>query len=76
MIFIKKLLLSLALIMSLTPIVKQHHIDGRIITVYHNNVIDIIPMSSRTTLYDYGSNETIVVNNNLIFTNVDGYSVE
>ena len=72
----KKLLLSLALIMSLVPFVKQHRIDGRIITVCHNDVIDIIPMSSNTTLYDYGSNETIVVNNNIIFSNVKDYSVE
>ena len=72
----KKLLLSLALMISLVPFVKQHHIDGRIITVCHNDVIDIIPMSSNTTLYDYGSNETIVVNNNIIFSNVKDYSVE
>lgn len=72
----KKLLLSLALIMSLTPIVRQHHIDGRIITVHHNNVIDIMPMSSRTILYDYGSTKTLVVNNNIIFSNVNDYSVE
>ena len=72
----KKLLLSLALIMSLTPIVKQHHIDGRIITVCHNNVIDIMPMSSNGTIYDYGSSKTLVVNNNIIFSNVEDYSVE
>ena len=72
----KKLLLSLALIMSLVPFVKQHHIDGRIITVCHNDVIDIMPMSSRTVLYDYGSSKTLVVNNNLIFSNVKDYSVE
>ena len=71
----KKLLLSLALMMSLVPFVKQHHIDGRIITIHHHDVVDIIPMSSKTTLYDYGSNETIVVNN-LIFSNVKDYSVE
>lgn len=62
--------------MSLVPIVKQCHIDGRIITIHHNDVIDIIPMPSKTTLYDYGSNETIVVNNNIIFSNVKDYSVE
>ena len=71
----KKLLLSLVLTMSLTPIVKQHHIDGRIITVCHNNVIDIMPMSSNTTIYDYGNAKTLVVNN-LIFSNIDDYSVE
>ncbi len=72
----KKLLLSLALIMSLTPIVRQHHIDGRIITVCHNDVVDIIPMSSRTTLYNYGRSKTLVINNNIIFSNVKDYSVE
>ena len=74
----KKLLLSLALMISLVPFVKQHHIDGRIITVCHNNVVDIMPMSSRTTttLYDYGSSKTLVVNNNIIFSNVKDYSVE
>ena len=71
----KKLLLSLALIMSLVPFVKQHNINGRIITVHHNNVVDIMPMSSKTTLYDYGSSKTLVVNN-LIFSNIDDYSVE
>ena len=70
-----KKVLVLALIMSLVPIIKQHHIDGRIITIHHNNVIDIIPMSSRTTLYDYGSSKTLVVNN-LIFSNVKDYFVE
>lgn len=73
----KKLLLSLALIMSLVPFVKQHNIDGRIITVHHNGVVDIIPLTStNTTLYDYGRNKTLVINNNLIFTNVSDYSVE
>lgn len=71
-----KKVLVLALIMSLTPIVKQHHIDGRIITVHHNDVVDIMPMSSRTVLYDYGSSKTLVVNNNIIFSNVKDYSVE
>ena len=72
----KKLLLSLALMISLVPFVKQHHIDGRIITVCHNDVVDITPMSSRTVLYDYGSSKTLVVNNNIIFSNVKDYSVE
>lgn len=71
-----KKVLVLALMISLVPIVRQHHIDGRIITVCHNNVIDIIPMSSRTTLYDYGGSKTLVVNNNIIFSNVNDYSVE
>ena len=71
-----KKLLALALIMSLTPIVKQHNINGRIITVCHNDVVDIMPITStNTTLYDYGSSKTLVVNN-LIFTNVDGYFIE
>lgn len=69
-----KKVLVLVLIMSLSPIVRQDNIDGRIITVCHNNVVDIIPMSSNATLYDYGSAKTLVVNN-LIFSNVDGYSV-
>lgn len=72
----KKLLLSLALITSLVPFVKQHHINGRIVTIHHNNVVDIMPMSSRTVLYDYGSSKTLVVNNNIIFSNVNDYSVE
>ena len=72
----KKLLLSLALMMSLLPIIKPHHINGRIITIYHNDVVDIMPITSRTVLYDYGSTKSIVVNNNLIFSNIDDYSVE
>lgn len=71
----KKLLLSLVLMISLVPIIKQHHVDGRIITIHHHGVVDIMPMSSRTVLYDYGSSKTLVVNN-LIFSNIDGYSVE
>lgn len=70
----KKLLLTLALIMSLSPIIKQHNINGEIITVCHNGVVDIMPMVSNATIYDYGSAKTLVVNN-LIFSNVDGYSV-
>lgn len=72
-----KKVLVLALIMSLTPIVKQHNINGRIITVHHNDVIDIMPITStNTTLYDYGRAKTLVVNNNIIFSNVSDYSVE
>lgn len=69
-----KKLLALALIMSLSPIVRQDNIDGRIITIHHHDVVDIILMPSNATLYDYGSAKTLVVNN-LIFTNVNGYSV-
>ena len=73
----KKLLLSLTLIISLVPIVKQHHIDGRIITICHHDVIDIMPLTStKATLYDYGNAKTLVVNNNIIFSNVKDYSVE
>lgn len=72
----KKLLLSLVLMISLVPVIKHYHIDGRIVTIHHNNVIDIMPMSSRTVLYDYGSSKTLVVNNNIIFSNVKDYSVE
>ena len=71
----KKLLLSLALIMSLVPIVGQHNINGRIVTIHHHGVVDIMPMLSRTVLYDYGNSKTIVVNN-LIFSNIDDYFVE
>lgn len=71
-----KKVLALALIMSLVPVIKQHHIDGRIIIIHHHDVVDIIPMSSKTVLYDYGSSKTIVVNNNIIFSNVNDYSVE
>ena len=71
-----KKLLVLALIMSLTPIVKQHNINGRIVTIHHNDVVDIMPLTStNTTLYDYGNSKTIVIDN-LIFSNVKDYSVE
>ena len=72
----KKLLLSLVLTISLLPFVKQHDINGRIITICHDDVVDIIPITSRTILYDYGSAKTLIVNNNIIFSNVSDYSVE
>lgn len=72
----KKLLLSLALIMSLLPFVKHCNINGRIVTIHHNDVVDIMPLTStNTTLYDYGNSKAIVIDN-LIFTNIDDYSVE
>lgn len=72
-----KKLLALALIMSLVPVIKHYNIDGRVITIHHNDVVDIMPLTStNTTLYDYGSAKTLVVNNNIIFSNVKDYSVE
>lgn len=68
-----KIIISLSIALSLCPMVKRHQIKGGILTVCHNDVVDIIQTSS-LKLYDYGNEKTIVTDN-IIFTNVVDYSV-
>lgn len=69
-----KIIISLSLALSLCPMVKKRIIKGGILTVCHNDVVDIIPTSS-LKLYNYGNEKTIATDN-VIFTNVVNYSVD